>query len=73
MRAKEWAALEGLNEQTVWKWCREGLMPVPVEKVGGLWFVHDPKYEAPPVHAPFVMRASRPLTRKLTCNVKLTG
>ena len=49
MRAKEWAALEGLNEQTVWKWCREGLMPVPVEKVGGLWFVHDPKYEAPPV------------------------
>lgn len=47
MRAKEWAALEGLNEQTVWKWCREGLMPVPVEKVGGLWFVHDPKYEVP--------------------------
>lgn len=46
MRAKEWAALEGLHEQTVWKWCREGLMPVPVEKVGGLWFVHDPKYEA---------------------------
>lgn len=49
MRAKEWAALEGLHEQTVWKWCREGRMPVPVEKVGGLWFVHDPKYEAPPV------------------------
>lgn len=22
-------------------------MPVPVEKVGGLWFVHDPKYEVP--------------------------
>lgn len=48
MRAKEWAALEGLHEQTVWKWCREGRMPVPVERVGGLWLVHDPKYEASP-------------------------
>lgn len=49
MRAKEWAALEGLHEQTVWKWCREGCMPVPTERVGGLWLVHDPKYEVPPV------------------------
>lgn len=49
MRAKEWAALEGLHEQTVWKWCREGRMPVPTERVGGLWLVHDPKYEVPPV------------------------
>lgn len=24
-------------------------MPVPTERVGGLWFVHDPKYEVPPV------------------------
>lgn len=46
MRVKEWAALEGLNEQTVWKWCREDRMPVPVEKVGSVWLVHDPKYEA---------------------------
>ncbi|MEE6159478.1 IS607 family transposase, partial [Olsenella sp. YH-ols2221] len=27
MRAREWAEREGLNEQTVWKWCREGKMP----------------------------------------------
>ncbi|MBF1159528.1 MAG: recombinase family protein [Thermobifida sp.] len=46
MRVKEWAALEGLNEQTVWKWCREGRMPVAVEKAGSVWLVHDPKYEA---------------------------
>ncbi|MCI6261830.1 MAG: IS607 family transposase, partial [Olsenella sp.] len=26
MRAREWAEREGLNEQTVWKWCREGKM-----------------------------------------------
>lgn len=24
-------------------------MPVPTERVGGLWLVHDPKYEVPPV------------------------
>ncbi|MCC6099079.1 MAG: IS607 family transposase [Olsenella sp.] len=48
MRAREWAEREGLNEQTVWKWCREGKMPVPVEKTQtGVWLVHDPKYEAP--------------------------
>ncbi|MFC2648123.1 MAG: IS607 family transposase, partial [Coriobacteriaceae bacterium] len=28
MRASEWAKREGLNVQTVWKWCREGRMPV---------------------------------------------
>ena len=51
MRAKEWAALEGLHEQTVWKWCREGRMPVPVEQTPtGMWLIHDPKYEAS--HAP---------------------
>lgn len=50
MRVKEWAALEGLNEQTVWKWCREGRMPVPVEQTStGVWLIHDPKYEASPV------------------------
>lgn len=49
MRAKEWARREGLNEQTVWKWCRQGTMPVPVEKTDtGLWLVHDPKYEDKP-------------------------
>ena len=49
MRVREWAEREGLNEQTVWKWCREGKMPVPVEKTQtGVWLVHDPKYEVPP-------------------------
>ncbi|RSX51666.1 IS607 family transposase [Bifidobacterium samirii] len=45
MRAKEWAAREGLNEQTVWKWCRENRMPVPFERSGSVWLIHDPKYE----------------------------
>jgi putative resolvase len=49
MRVREWAEREGLNEQTVWKWCREGKMPVPVEKTQtGVWLVHDPKYKVPP-------------------------
>lgn len=46
MLVREWAAREGLNPQTVWKWCRTGRMPVPVEHTpSGMWLVHDPKYE----------------------------
>lgn len=46
MRVKEWAAREGLNEQTVWLWCRTGRMPVPFERTKtGLILIHDPKYE----------------------------
>lgn len=46
MLVREWAAREGLNPQTVWKWCRTGKMPVPVEHTpSGMWLVHDPKYE----------------------------
>ena len=46
MRVKEWAEREGLNEQTVWKLCREGRMPVPFERTPtGLLLVHDPQYE----------------------------
>ena len=48
MLVREWAAREGLNPQTVWKWCRTGKMPVPVEHTpSGMWRVHDPKYETP--------------------------
>lgn len=45
MLVKEWARLEGLHPQTVWKWCRQGTMPVPVEQTPtGMWLIHDPKY-----------------------------
>lgn len=47
MKASEWAKLEGLNVQTVWRWCRTGRMPVPVERTDtGTYLVHDPRYEA---------------------------
>ena len=46
MKAREWAEKEGLNIQTVWKWCRTGKMPCPVEQTPtGSWLIHDPKYE----------------------------
>lgn len=49
MLVKEWARLEGLHPQTVWKWCRQGTMPVPVEQTPtGMWLIHDPKYETMP-------------------------
>ncbi len=49
MLVREWARREGLHPQTVWKWCREGTMPVPVEQTPtGAWLIHDPKYETAP-------------------------
>lgn len=46
MLIREWAAREGVNVQTAWRWCREGTMPVPVTKTpSGTWIVHDPRYE----------------------------
>lgn len=46
MQVREWAEREHLNPYTVWKWCREGKMPVPVEHTPtGMWLIHDPKYE----------------------------
>lgn len=46
MRIREWAEHEGFHPQTVWKWCREGTMPVPFERTAtGAVIVHDPKYE----------------------------
>ena len=46
MRIREWAEREGFHPQTVWRWCREGTMPVPFERTAtGAIIVHDPKYE----------------------------
>ena len=52
MQVREWAKREQLSPYTVWKWCREGTMPVPVEQTPtGMWLIHDPKYEATPTIA----------------------
>ena len=52
MQVREWAKREHLSPYTVWKWCREGTMPVPVEQTPtGMWLIHDPKYEAMPTTA----------------------
>ena len=49
MQVREWAEREHLNPYTVWKWCREGKMPVPTEHTPtGMWLIHDPKYETTP-------------------------
>ncbi len=49
MQVREWAEREHLNPYTVWKWCREGRMPVPVEHTPtGMWLIHDPNYETTP-------------------------
>ena len=52
MQVREWAKREHLSPYTVWKWCREGTMPVPVEQTPtGMWLIHDPKYEVTPTAA----------------------
>ena len=46
MKLAKWAELEGLNIQTVRKWAREGILPVPSTLTpGGHYLVYDPKYE----------------------------
>ncbi len=50
MKVRDWAALEGFNPQTVWKWCREGTMParVTVERSpSGAYMIYDPKHDNP--------------------------
>ena len=42
MRPKEWAKRNGFSPATVWKWCREGTMPVPTIKTeGGRYIILD--------------------------------
>lgn len=49
MKASEWAKREGVTLPTVWKWCREGKMPVPFSRTEtGTYLIHDPKYETAP-------------------------
>lgn len=46
MRPKEWAKRNGFSPATVWKWCREGTMPVPTIKTeGGRYIILDNQEE----------------------------
>ena len=64
MQVREWAKREHLSPYTVWKWCREGTMPVPVEQTPtGMWLIHDPKYEA----------ASTTITGRTVCYARVSS
>lgn len=64
MQVREWAKREQLSPYTVWKWCREGTMPVPVEQTPtGMWLIHDPKYEA----------ASTTITGRTVCYARVSS
>ena len=39
MNLKEWAAGQGIHYQTAYRWFRDGKLPVPARKVGGLILV----------------------------------
>ncbi|WP_205446953.1 recombinase family protein [Candidatus Frankia alpina] len=36
MNLKEWAAAKGIGYTTARRWYRDGLLPVPARKIGGL-------------------------------------
>ncbi|MGC5021790.1 IS607 family transposase [Micromonospora sp. DT47] len=47
MNLKEWARREGVHPVTAYRWFREGELPVPVRRVGGLILVDQPAAPAP--------------------------
>ncbi|WP_346535931.1 IS607 family transposase [Micromonospora sp. DPT] len=42
MNLKEWAKREGVHPVTAYRWFREGKLPVPARRVGGLILVESP-------------------------------
>lgn len=44
---KEWAKREGVHPVTAYRWFREGKLPVPARRVGGLILVEPPVGPAP--------------------------
>ncbi|PWR16121.1 IS607 family transposase [Micromonospora sicca] len=42
MNLKEWAKREGVHPVTAYRWFREGKLPVPARRVGGLILVEQP-------------------------------
>ncbi|PWR14081.1 IS607 family transposase [Micromonospora sicca] len=47
MNLKEWAKREGVHPVTAYRWFREGKLPVPARRVGGLILVEQPTDAAP--------------------------
>ncbi|MHB8219579.1 MAG: IS607 family transposase [Acidimicrobiales bacterium] len=41
MNLAEWAASQGVHPQTAYRWFRQGRLPVPAQRVGGLIMVGD--------------------------------
>ncbi len=47
MNLKEWAKREGVHPVTAYRWFREGKLPVPARRVGGLILVEQPADRGP--------------------------
>jgi predicted site-specific integrase-resolvase len=46
MNLAEWAEVNGIARVTAYRWFRDGKLPVPAQKVGGLILVTDPASQA---------------------------
>ncbi|MDA8332290.1 MAG: IS607 family transposase, partial [Candidatus Dormibacteraeota bacterium] len=42
MNLKEWARVQGVHPVTAYRWFRDGKLPVPARRVGGLILVDAP-------------------------------
>ena len=42
MNLKEWEGVQGIHPVTVYRWFRDGKLPVPARRVGGLFLVDAP-------------------------------
>lgn len=49
MNLTEWAEAQGIHPQTAYRWFRQGRLPVPAQRVGGLIMVGDLSGDEPPL------------------------
>lgn len=47
MNLAEWAEMQGISRATAYRWFRDGSLPVPARKVGGLILVDQPSTASP--------------------------
>ena len=64
MNLKEWAVANGVHPVTAYRWFREGKLPVPATRVGGLILIDQPVSTAPTGVTVVYARVSSPDQRQ---------
>ena len=64
MNLREWAVANGVHPVTACRWFREGKLPVPATRVGGLILIDQPTATAPTGVSVVYARVSSPDQRQ---------